>query len=149
MLQRFHDWLPHIIQVLGVCIFTIGLAALTGYLFDVPAMYTWSPTPMAINTAVCFVLEGIVLFLLTVYIDNKLQQANVSISTQPIVIPESSLFKPPDIIAMLMAVGCFILMAFGKTDVVGILVTICSFYFGQAAVKLMQPDKDKQSTTTK
>lgn len=54
-----------LIQIISLATSGIGALTLAGYLAGSPFLYAWSGIiPMAINTAVCFVLQGICLFLL-------------------------------------------------------------------------------------
>lgn len=45
-------------------IILIGSSSILGYIFKIPGLYAWGNTPMAINTAVAFILIGISLFVL-------------------------------------------------------------------------------------
>ena len=46
-------------KVIGLSICAIGIITLLGYSFQNESLYRWSDTPMAINTALAFILTGI------------------------------------------------------------------------------------------
>ena len=52
------------IEVMAIAIFSIGLSAIIGYVFDFKIMYSMTPNPMALNAAISILLTGIALFLI-------------------------------------------------------------------------------------
>ncbi|MFH1093072.1 MAG: PAS domain S-box protein, partial [Candidatus Omnitrophota bacterium] len=52
-------------EILSICIFLAGLVVLAGWILDIPTLKSISPkfVPMKVNTAVCFILTGLSLWL--------------------------------------------------------------------------------------
>lgn len=72
--ETLRYWLPCLIQFVGTIVFVIGLSAMIGYILGVEHMYRLSTTPMALNTAIAFMFEGIA-FVSIAYLsfDEKLE----------------------------------------------------------------------------
>lgn len=45
----------------------VALTAIAGWLFSIPNLYTWTGTPMAINTAFLFVINSCIVSLIINY----------------------------------------------------------------------------------
>jgi two-component system cell cycle sensor histidine kinase/response regulator CckA len=56
-------WINDLVKVLAVVVALIGLAFLLGYFYGAPLLYGGRSIPMAMNTAICFLISGTGLFV--------------------------------------------------------------------------------------
>jgi two-component system cell cycle sensor histidine kinase/response regulator CckA len=56
-------WINDLVKVLAVVVTLIGLAFLLGYFYGAPLLYGGRSIPMAMNTAICFLISGTGVFV--------------------------------------------------------------------------------------
>lgn len=156
MLQKgpkFNWIIFHAIEFFSITILIIGCIALIGYITELEFLYKWSVTPMPLNSVIACICAGVTFFLLTILIQSlaakqailsqqlkrryRHDQNKDTITDNDITIPTPLIklqLQPIDIIAVISILGCFLLIVLDKTtDIIGILITVVSFYFGKAA----------------
>ena len=52
-----------LVGILINLVLIIGVMSIMGYIIDIPYLYRWGETAMAPNTAIAFILIGIILFI--------------------------------------------------------------------------------------
>jgi len=131
-------WTTAIAQLLAAATAGIGLMALLGYAAGIEQFYNWqwSAVPMAVNTALCFAMVGVSMFLH--YLDAK-----KSGEIQPLVDTQvaggSVLHKlmPGDLVAIVVVLCCTLILVVPtasdvKFGAVGCMVGVTTYYFGRA-----------------
>ena len=62
--RKRHSALRFLLNLLIMPIIVMGASCVLGYVTNIECFYTWSKTPMAINTGIGFLLIGTCLFVI-------------------------------------------------------------------------------------
>ena len=133
----------------SVAVAGIGMVSILGYILGNEVLYTWSPTPMAINTAIAIAVNGCGIFALANVAQFLLGRTMPDIpptATEALRLHNARV-AAVDVIALVCVVGSFILIGIGRTEpVLAILITVVAYYFGRiggAIVKQNGKDEKK------
>jgi len=128
------------VELCGLMVFVIGFITLLGFIFDIERLARWAGHPgMALNTAAGFFLCGLGLFFSGFLLQHSKGDIIVLKRTARSALHRR---KVIDALAVLVVIGCFLLMAFEKSvDAVGILIIVVGYYFGRTT---LLPDESCQ-----